>query len=211
VVQRLILIGGSAGTGKTTLARDLARELGGGWLQLDTVWLAMKGEANRQSPASRALDIPSVIADPDRSDEEVIAAFVAASQVICRVLPEILAFELDAKPVLVADGAWLLPTFVANLTLPGTDIRSVFLHHVDTDAVADALAPRLEGRPLLDRHRLGNRRIWKCGERICDQARDHDLNVLDSLPFDTLTARVLQALGLPWIADQDSEKVARSG
>jgi 2-phosphoglycerate kinase len=201
VVQRLILIGGTAGTGKTTLARDLARELDAGWLQLDTVWLAMKAAANRPSSAFSLLDVAAAIADPERSDEEVIAAFVAASQIICGVLPEILAFELEAKPVLVADGAWLLPAFAADLTLPGTDIRSVFLHHDDTAAVAAALAPRLEGRPLLDRHRLGNRRIWQCGEWICDQARLHELKVMDSLPFDDLTHRVCEALALQVIAD----------
>lgn len=40
--RRLILVGGSAGSGKTSVARTLAGDLGAGWLQLDTVWIAMK-------------------------------------------------------------------------------------------------------------------------------------------------------------------------
>lgn len=37
------------------------------------------------------------------------------------MLPEVFAFELDTRPVLVADGAWLLPSFVAGLELPDTE------------------------------------------------------------------------------------------
>jgi 2-phosphoglycerate kinase len=193
MVQQLILVGGSAGTGKTTLARALAAELDAGWLQLDTVWLAMRAAVG-SSATSGLLDVPAAIGDPARSDEDAFAAFVTAGQVICRVLPEILAFELEARPRLVADGAWLLPSFVASLTLPDTDIRSVFLHHTDEAAVAAALAPRLGGRPPTERHHRANRRIWQCGERICEQALAHHLPVVDSLPFDDLTDRVLSTL-----------------
>ena len=97
---------------------------------------AMLAAVGRPSSAFTLLDVPAAIADPARSDEDVMAAFVAASEMICRALPDILAFELEARPVLVADGAWLLPAFVAALTLPDADIRSVFLRHTDAASVA---------------------------------------------------------------------------
>jgi hypothetical protein len=60
----------------------------------------------------------------------------------------VFGFELETHSVLVADGAWLLPSFVAGLTLPDTVVRCVFLQHANVDSVAAALVPRLGGRPL---------------------------------------------------------------
>ncbi len=67
--RRLILIGGSAGVGKTSVARTLARELGAGWLQLDTVWIAMKAAAGRGSSAFSLLDVAGRMQRDGDSDE----------------------------------------------------------------------------------------------------------------------------------------------
>ena len=194
--RRLILVGGSAGSGKTTLAQTLASKLGAGWLQLDTVWIAMKA-ATRHDPSTYSLlDVDGRMRRGGDSDEELLAAHVAASEAVCGVLPEVFAFELETRPVLVADGAWLLPSFVAGLGGPETDVCCVFLRHADVDGVAAALAPRLQGRSPQERHRRMNRHIWQYGAWVCDQARAHDLPVLESLPFATLTDRARASLAL---------------
>lgn len=194
--KRLILVGGSAGSGKTTVAQTLARDLGTDWLQLDTIWIAMKAAADRGSPAFCLLDVAARMRRGGDSDEDLLAAHVAASQAVCAVLPEVFAFELDTHTVLVADGSWLLPAFVAGLQLPETDVRCVFLHHADQDGVAAALAPRLGGRAPQETHIRMNRQIWQYGAWVCEQARVWDLSVLDSLPFATLSDRAHVALAL---------------
>jgi len=194
--NRLVLVGGSAGSGKTTLAQTMAGDLGAGWLQLDTVWIAMKAAAGHGSPAYSLLDVAGRMRRGGDSDDELLAAHVAASEAVCAVLPEVFAFELETRPVLVADGAWLLPSFIAGLELPDTEVRCVFLQHADVDGVAAALAPRLGGRPPQERHMRTNRQVWQYGAWVCEQARVHDLPVLDPLPFATLTDRARAALAL---------------
>lgn len=194
MTSRLVLVGGSAGSGKTTVARHLAVHMNAGWLQLDTVWIALKTAAGLGSAAYEVLDIDGRMRRGDDPDDAVLAAHVAAADMVCQVLPDVLAFELEAHPVLVADGAWLLPSFVADLTLRDTEVRSVFLHHAEVDAVTRALAPRLAGRPAEERHLRMNRQIWQYGEWVSRQARERNLTVLDPLPFATLAARALAAL-----------------
>jgi hypothetical protein len=164
--------------------------LGAGWLQLDTVWLAMQAGAEKSSRVARLLDVPAVLGDPALPDESVLEAFVEAAGVVCEALPSIFEFELNAQPVMVADGAWLLPSFVAGLSLPGTEIRSAYLSHSHLADVTVALSPRLAGRPRMERHEVGDRRIWQCGLWICNQARGLGLPVVESLPFTDLTERV---------------------
>jgi 2-phosphoglycerate kinase len=196
VRRRLILVGGSAGSGKTTVTQTLASDLDAGWLQLDTVWIAMKAATRHDSSTYSLLDVDGRMRRGGDSDQELLSAHVAASETVCGVLPEVFAFELETRPVLVADGAWLLPSFVAGLGLPNTDVRCVFLQHADVDGVAAALAPRLGGRPPQERHLRMNRQIWQYGAWVRDQARAHGLPVVDPLPFASLTDRARAALEL---------------
>ena len=136
------------------------------------------------------------MADENDSDETILAAHVTAAETICRVLPEVFAFELATHSVLVVDGAWLLPSFVVGLALDDTDITAVYLQHTSPDRVATALAPRLAGRERQARHVRMDRRIWQYGDWLAAEARRHGFPVLDPVPLTTLDARVGSALGV---------------
>ena len=118
MTRRLFLVAGSAGSGKSTLAKALAHELDAGWLQLDSIWLAMKVAAGEGTPAQDILDIDRRMRREDEADNDVLAAHVAASGEVCRALPTVLELELEAHKRLVVDGAWLLPSFVTEIGYP---------------------------------------------------------------------------------------------
>jgi 2-phosphoglycerate kinase len=194
MTKRLFLVGGSAGAGKTETARRLARRLDAGWLQLDTVWIAMKAAAPPGSPTYDVLDIDGRMRrGPAGSDDDLLEAHIAASEAVCAGLPEVFAFELETHEVLVADGAWLLPSFVAGLELTGTDVRYICLHHADTAGLEAALRAR-RGVPLEERHRRLNRYLWQYGDWLAQQSRLAGFAVVDPLPFETLPDRVSAVL-----------------
>jgi 2-phosphoglycerate kinase len=194
VTRRLFLVSGSAGSGKSTLAKALAHELDAGWLQLDSIWLAMKVAAGDDTQAQDLLDIDRRMRRKDESDDGVLAAHVAASGEVCRALPTVLRLELEAHERLVVDGAWLLPSFVTELELPDTEVRAVYVvQRTETDVEA-ALIPRRGGLPLEDNHRLMNRRIFQYGTWLAAEAHAHDLPVVEALPFKSLLDRARDAL-----------------
>lgn len=194
MTRRLFLVAGSAGSGKSTLAKALARELDAGWLQLDSIWLAMKVAAGEGTPARDILDIDRRMRRPEEADDDVLAAHIAASSEVCRALPTVLPLELEAHERLVVDGAWLLPSFVTKLQLPDTDVRAVYVVQRTEADVEAALIPRRGGLPLEDRHRLMNRRIFQYGTWIADEARALGLPVVEALPFESLLDRARTAL-----------------
>jgi 2-phosphoglycerate kinase len=195
-MRRLILIGGSAGTGKTSTARHLAAALGAGWLQLDTIWIALRAATEPGSVQHEVLDINGRLRREGDNDPSVLDAQVEAAEAVCRVLPAVFAFELESHPVLVADGAWLLPSFIDQLTLDNADVRAVFLHHDNSAGVEAALAPRLGGRLPEERHRRTALAIWRYGNWVTSQASTHGLAVIDAAPFETLPARAQAAIGV---------------
>ena len=194
VTRRLFLVAGSAGSGKSTLAKALAHELDAGWLQLDSIWLAMKVAAGEGTPGRDVLDIDHRMRREDDADDDVLAAHIAASGEVCRALPTVLGLELQAHERLVVDGAWLLPSFVTELELPDTEVRAVYVVQRTEADVEAALIPRRGGLPLKDRHRLMNRRIFQYGAWLADEARAHDLPVVEALPFESLLDRARAAL-----------------
>ena len=93
--RRLLLIGGAAGTGKSTVARTLAARLSATWLQLDTLWIAMRDAAPQNSKERALLDIDQRIRAQAEPAEVLLDHHIAASEAVCAALPHALAFELQ--------------------------------------------------------------------------------------------------------------------
>ena len=88
----------------------------------------------------------------------------------------------------------MLPSFVTGLDLPDTDLSVVYVVQRTEADVEAALMPRRGGLPIEDRHRLMNRRIFQYGAWLADEARAHNLPIVEALPFESLLDRAKAAL-----------------
>jgi 2-phosphoglycerate kinase len=195
--RRLLLVDGSAGTGKSTVARAVATRMGAAWLQLDTLWIVMRDAAPRDSEERRRLDIDRRIREQAESADTLLPHHVAASATVCAALPHALAFELQTHPIVVADGAWLLPDFVSGLELADVNITSVFLHESDHGELERAMSSRRDVAMVAPWHAESVRLAWLYGNWLADEARAASLPVVASRPYETAPDRVLAVAGLP--------------
>lgn len=195
-MKRLFLIGGSAGAGKTTTAKLLAQRLGAGWLQIDMLWIAMQEALPRDSTPYRRLRIDERITQSEDPIELLVAAHVEASRQVCGALPRILQFELQTHDTLVADGAWLLPEFVAGLCLEDIEVRGAVLHEPDPHEVRAAMDSRRGLKMVAPWHERSARASWAYGQWLASEAARCRIPVVAARPRATLLERTCAALGI---------------
>lgn len=200
-MKRLLLIGGAAGAGKTTAARSLARRLGAGWLQVDTLWIAMQEALPRDSAQYRQLRIDERITQSSDPVELLVAAHVQASRLVCAGLSRVLQFELQTHKTLVADGAWLLPEFMAGLCIEDVEVRGAILHEMDPAEVRAAMDSRRGMKMVAPWHERSARTSWAYGQWLAGEAGRRHIPVVAARPRASLPERLSDALGVPLSVD----------
>lgn len=195
----VLVVGGGAGVGKTTAARTLADWHGAGWLQLDTLWLAL---AEAAAPADRALlrvdaAIRQAAVAGDSSSatvQRLVEQHVAAARWMSAAVATAVWFEAETHAMLVVDGAWLLPDDVAALRDRVGEVRAAYLVEPDREALQATLDSRRAGRPAQRHHRLVGDVVWAYGQRLAREAEARGLAVVEARPFATQADRLSDAL-----------------
>jgi 2-phosphoglycerate kinase len=203
---RVLLIGGSAGVGKTTAAQELARHLSIPLLLADDIRLALQAvTTSAQQPVlHRFLTYrPEQWLDPETIRDD----WIAVSEAMLPALRIIMAHHITvpgAGPIII-EGDSILPPLAlprAFSELEHPDERRV-QHHVRAVIVREPLEEqilrnlRARGRGFEQRDEAEQRAFARAsllyGNWLETEARAHALPVLLSRPHDTLARRILDS------------------
>jgi 2-phosphoglycerate kinase len=204
---RVLLIGGSAGVGKTRVAQAIARRLDLSVLLVDDIRMAIQQVT---TPAEQP-GIHYFLAHPtiwQKPPEALCDGFIAVGSALTRPLAVNIAhhvFVESAGPVII-EGDGILPALAARRDFstmqftpaPVTnEVRAVFLIEPDEEVVIQNMRQRGRGfgqLSLKEQETLA-RASWLYGQWLRRQADRYELPIVEARPQETLVERVLQAIG----------------
>lgn len=206
---QVLLIGGSSGTGKTTIARQIARSEQISHLLVDDIRMALQATTTpEQQP-----DLHYFFAFDDLSRlpvERFIEGFIRVGRALVPALEAIVSHHLVVPETgkLVFEGDGILPSTFLEMKLTDiqgqenpelrNQIRCIFLVEDDEDALLDNFISRDRGFHQAENaeQRRYVHSIWHFGQWLKSEAHRHNLKTIDVRPQATLQQRIMDAVGL---------------
>jgi 2-phosphoglycerate kinase len=204
---RVLLIGGSSATGKTTVARALARQYGVSLLLADDIRLAIQQTVTpAQHPASHALTTPK--AANRLPPEAVRDALIAVSEAMSKALAIIIAHHVvvtGAGPIII-EGDALLPRTATQRRFPDLqyftgltlrdEVRSVFLFEPDEAVILANMHERGRGFDALTaaEQQTAARASRLHGVWLRDECANYRVPLITSRPCDTVIERIQEII-----------------
>jgi len=197
----VLLIGGSSGTGKTTLARAIARAAGAAWIEADDFRLVLQ----RLTTPARQPELHAFLSGDvwSRPPEELRDRFIAVGEIVSNALEIVVANHVATDAPLVLEGDGIVPAMASLRTFAGLEVgdlvRAVVLIEPDEAVILRAMLDRGRGigRLTEPEQRAQARGSWLYGQWLRTQAERHGLPVVEARPWATLADRVRDIVDEP--------------
>ncbi len=184
----VLLLGGAAGTGKTSVSYRLAQHFGVGITEVDDFQVLLETLTTpEQFPALHYWSTHPEAAE--QPPEQILAHTLEVGRTLAPGLRAVIANHLMENAPLVLEGDFLLPELVTPENC--SRVRAVFLYEPgEAQIVANFLQREPEAGPQPGRARVS----WLYGQWLRREAEIRGLPALPARPWATLFERVLAAL-----------------
>jgi 2-phosphoglycerate kinase len=191
---QVLLLGGAAGTGKTSVSYRLARYFDIGITEVDDfqVILECMTTPEQQPVLHWWRTHPGA---GELAAEEIVEHTIAVGRVMAPALTAVIANHLETQMSIVLEGDFILPALVTQPDFVGMvndgNVRALFLYESDlAQIVANFLLREPEHGPQHKRAEVS----WLYGQWLKAEAERYNIPALPARPWDTLFDRVLAAV-----------------
>jgi 2-phosphoglycerate kinase len=199
---RVPLLGGVSGSGKSTVARRIGLHRGISWLHLDDFRLEFQHSRATLPQHNDALylfwDKPDVFSLPP---EQLRDALIGTGEALSPAVEIVALTHMDHAGPMVLEGDGIIPAIVGRPLIrdhiAAGRIRAAFLVESDEDVLLRTMLTRDRGMAARSaaEHRAEARAKWLFGQWLAVEAARHNLPTFEARPWDTLAARIVEAVG----------------
>ena len=197
--ERVLLIGGSSGVGKTSVAKQLGLSWGASWLHVDDIRLALQRSRVTLPEMTEALyffeENPNVWEMPP---ERLRDGLIGVGQVLSPALEVIIENHVDTVAPVVIEGDTILPSLLGRPSVRDRvsqgQVHALFLVETQEEVLFTNIVARgreMNGRQEMEM-RTEARAKWLYGQWLADEAQRYSLPVLEPRPWSTLVERIAE-------------------
>ncbi len=194
---KILLLGGGAAVGKSTVAARIARRYQTSLVPTDFVWLALQTVTDPTAHPELHYFDPA-FSDFSLGAERLSERHVKTASAVSECLePVVASLLLRDNERAVIEGAWITPLFAARKDFDGVEssgrVFGVFIHEPELTHVLHLMAARRRLSRPTRFQRLIARVCWLQGNWLAAEAARLGLPVIPARPQRSLVSRVLAA------------------
>lgn len=183
----VLFIGGASGTGKSSIAYEIARYYGVNVLEVDDVCLSVEIVTTKEN-------FPSIhywnsgVNWKDVGVNSNVKWLIDVSKEMIPVLKGLVSRHIDDKLPIIIEGDFINPEFTKSFRSP--EVKSIFVQESDKNQILQNYLSR-EGGDL--QHYRAEISI-AYGKWIADSCNENGIKMIESRPWDTALTRVIERL-----------------
>jgi len=183
----VLFIGGASGTGKSSLAYEIARFYGVNVLEVDDVHLSVKTVTTKENfPAihywSTGIDWKDI------GVEGNVNWLIDVSKEMAPILKELANRHIEDKLPIIIEGDFVYPEF--TVSFENSEVKSIFVQETDKNHILQNYLLREGGD--LQQYRADISVAY--GKWISDTCRRLGIRLIEPRPWDTVLSRTIKCL-----------------